>query len=86
MKSEKLEILEQYREMIKNAWTFQRLTKKEQDRIMYILSDNHVQTIEALKGTRQHCWNILQAIYSSYLLALDYKPIGWRESEDENNE
>ena len=79
MTEEKLKILAEFRTMIGQSWTFNKLTEAEKRRIMEVLSENHTQTREALKGTKQHCWNILQAIYSSYLLALDYKPIGWRE-------
>ena len=79
MKEEKLLILAEFRTMISQSWTFNRLTEAEKRRIMEVLSENHTQTREALKGTKKHCWEILQAIYSSYLLALDYKPIGWRE-------
>lgn len=79
MSSEKLNILEEFRNMIANSWTFKRLTKKEQERIFYILSENHIQTREALKGNKKACWNILQAIYSSFLIALDYNPTNWRE-------
>ncbi len=82
MTQEKILILAEFRTMVSNSWTFSRLTEKEKNDVMYLLSDNHPQTREALKGTKTHCWSILQAIYSSYLMALDYKPIGWRESED----
>ena len=46
-----------------------------------LFTPDNVQLIEALKGRRGHCWDILQSIYSSYLIALDYTPIGWREKE-----
>lgn len=81
MEKEKVVILAQYRSMIIESWTFQRLTEEEKERLMIFLSPENPQIREALKGRRGHCWDILQAVYSSFLQALGYKPIGWREPE-----
>lgn len=79
---EKAMLLAEFRTMIGNSWTFERLTEKEKERIMNVLSVRNYQTMTALKGTKQQRWDILNAIYSSFLIALDYKPIGWREKEE----
>lgn len=84
MEQEKIIILAQYRSMIIESWTFQKLTEEEKDRLLNkVLTPDNVQLREALKGRRGHCWDILQNIYHSYLIALDYKPINWREKEEE---
>lgn len=79
---EKAALLAEFRTMIGNSWTFERLTEKEKERIMIVLSEKDFRTMRALKGTKQQRWNILNAIYSSFLIALDYKPIGWREDAE----
>lgn len=84
MEKDKIIILAQYRSMIVESWTFNRLTTEEKDRLLNkILTPDSAQLREALKGRRGHCWDILQSIYNSYLIALDYTPIGWRETEEE---
>lgn len=83
MEQEKIIILAQYRSMIIESWTFQRLTEEEKDRLLNkVLTPDSAQLREALKGRRGHCWDILQTIYNSYLIALDYKPINWREEKE----
>lgn len=79
---EKAMLLAEFRTMISHSWTFERLTEKEKERIMIVLSEKDFRTMRALKGTKQQRWNILNAIYSSFLIVLDYKPIGWREKEE----
>ena len=79
---EKTMLFAKFRTMIGNSWTFERLTEEEKERVMTILSEKDSRTMTVLKGTKQQRWAILQAIYSSFLIALDYKPIGWREKEE----
>ena len=86
MSEEKEKTLIQFRDMIKNSWTYDRMTQEEKDNIMDVLSYNNIQTIEALKGTKKQCWAILQAIYSSFLAALNYNSMGWRETEEEKED
>lgn len=84
MDNEKIVILSQYRSMIIESWTFDRLTKEEKDRLLNkIFTPENPQLKEALKGRRGHCWDILQAIYNSYLTALNYTPLGWRENKED---
>ena len=86
MSQEKERTLVEFRRMIENSWTYDRMTQEEKNNIMEVLSYNNVETIEALKGTKKQCWAILQAIYSSFLAALNYKPTGWRETEEEKED
>lgn len=87
MTPEKLTILCECRNMIIESWTFERLTKEEQDRLLNkIFTTNNTQLEKALKGTRSHCWDILHSMYTSYLVALDYKPSGWREEKESEAE
>lgn len=82
MEKDKIIILAQYRSMIIESWAFKKLTKEEQERLMQLLTPENTQIREALKGRRGHCWDILQAVYHSYLMALGYNPF-WRETEEE---
>lgn len=79
-----MEIIEEYKNMIKNAWTFQRLTEDERTRFLNLLS--HPCTTNALKYSHNHKWDILNAMYHAYLEALEYQPIGWREEKEQNNQ
>lgn len=62
-------------EMTKKSWTYNRLTEKERANCLEALRESK------LKGTFRQRWDILQSVYHGFLIALDYKPIGWREPE-----
>lgn len=68
-------------EMIMKSWTFDKMTENERQRIIDLIYSKI--TEDCLKGTYKQRWAILQAIYNSFLMGLDYKPIGWRESLEE---
>lgn len=70
-------VLNDYYKMIINSWTWERLTEDEKTRFTNLLASARIK--EALKGTYRARWNILNALYESFLIALEYKPIGWRE-------
>lgn len=62
--------------MIRNSWTYARMTEEERknwEKVLY-----STPTKEALKGAYFQRWHILQAIYSSFLQALNYTPT-WRD-------
>ena len=69
-----------YMEMVKNAWTWQRLTEKERNRFEHTVVDND----QRIKGNFDARWNILSLMYTSFLNALGYEPIGWRESNEDD--
>lgn len=73
-------VKENFMEMIKESWTYAKLTETEKKHIQETIYS--AITESALKGTYKQRYEILQAIYSSFLSALDYQPIGWRENED----
>ena len=67
--------------MIKDSWTYQRLTEDEQQRLFDTISWSEKRG--QIKGNYEQRWDILQAIYHSFINALGYKPIGWREPEED---
>ena len=72
--------LSRFWQMIRISWTFERLTEQEQERLHKVIFST--QTENAVKGTFEQRWAILHAIYTSFLMALDYQPIGWRENAE----
>ena len=79
MKYRKEEAKTNFIKMIKSSWSYDKLTEEEKNRLLDLI--NSKRTEYCLKGTYFQRWQILQAIYYSFLMALDYKPIGWREKE-----
>lgn len=77
--NKKEDALKHFIDVIKQSWTFEKLTKEEQEKILNVLNSNR--TFEALKGGYFQRLEILHAIYHSFLIALNYEPIGWREDE-----
>ena len=66
-----------YLELIKDSWTFDRLTSGEISQLYKSIQWAESQGI--IKGTYRQRWDILQAIYRAFLNALDYHPTQWRE-------
>lgn len=77
---EKENVLKDYKNMIINSWTYKKMTEEEQIQLFKMFDS--VQTREALKRSYHQRWEILQALYNSFLLALNYT-WNWRD-EDEN--
>ena len=69
--------LHNYIVMTKNSWTYARLTDAEKEKLMETFEWCKNQNL--LKGTLKQRWNELHLLYTAFLNALDYKPIGWRE-------
>ena len=63
--------------VIKKSWTWERLTKEERERFL------NMPVFSMIKGNDITRIEWLQSIYSSFLNALGYKPIGWRETEED---
>lgn len=72
-------VLNDYKKMIINSWTYQKMTTNERERLQEVFND--IQTREALKGSYKQRWEILQAIYTSYLMGLNYNGFNWREND-----
>ena len=78
MKTKELTVYD-FREMIKNSWTYEKLTDIEKENWEMLLIDTR--TLSCLKGNYNTRWNILQAIYHAYLIGLGYTDFKWREVE-----
>jgi len=72
--------LDNFYENIKKSWTYEKLTTAEINRLEKVLFS--VQIENCLKGTYNQRYETLNAIYHSFLMALDYTPINWREEEE----
>lgn len=77
---EKDYLKENFIKMIQDSWTYNKLTEKEKENIIKIFNSQQIE--DALKGTSKHRWQILGAIYHSFLVALDYNSTNWREKEE----
>lgn len=69
--------VQEFMEMICKSWTWKRLTDKERKAFEESVKWGVNQKIIA--GTWHHRWMICQAMYESFLAALEYVPFGWRE-------
>ena len=78
----KEDALNHYIDIVEESWTYKKLTDTEKEKIMGILTS--IQTQNALKGDYKQRINVLSAIYSAFLVSLDYKAIGWREEKVED--
>lgn len=65
---------------IKQSWTYEKLTIEERNRFEKVIFSVQIQN--CLKGTYGQRYEILNSIYHSFLMALDYTPIGWREESE----
>jgi hypothetical protein len=62
-----------FQNVIKKSWTWQKLTEEEQKRFI------DMNVFDRIKGNDKTRVEWLNTIYQSFLSALGYKPIGWRE-------
>lgn len=79
MEKEKENAKNDFINMIQNSWIYNKLTENEKENLKDIF-DNII-TDNVLKGTYKQRYEIMQAIYYSFLKALNYNPINWREEE-----
>lgn len=63
-----------FQNVIKKSWTWRRLTEEEKQRF------EDMDVFERIKGNDETKIEWLGTIYLSYIDALGYKPIGWRET------
>ena len=82
MKNEKIKenVIIDFKKMVFNSWTFDRMTPEERQKLFETF--DNIQTEKALKGTYTQRWQILQAIFTSFLNGLGYNGFNWREKED----
>ena len=65
-----------FQNVIKKSWTWQRLTEEEQKRFI------DMNVFDRIKGNDKTRVEWLNTIYQSFLSALGYKPLGWREETE----
>lgn len=66
-----------FQNVIKKSWTWEKLTEEEQKRFI------DMDVFDKIKGNDKTRVEWLNTIYKSFLSALGYEPIGWRETEEE---
>ena len=67
-------VMENYfQNVIKKSWSWEKLTAEERQRFI------DMDVFDRIKGNDQIRIEWLNTIYQSFLSALDYTPIGWRE-------
>lgn len=66
-----------FKRVIKKSWTWNRLTEEEREKFI------NMNVFDQIKGRSETRVEWLNTIYTSFLTALGYKPIGWRETEEE---
>lgn len=79
-KFKKENVKKEFLEMIKNSWTFNKMTAEEKTKLFETMEN--VTTAEAVKGNYRTRWTILQSIYSSFLIGLGYNGFNWRSGEE----
>lgn len=78
---EKENVIYKFIEMIKNSWTYEKMTPNEKQACILTLTSNR--SIDALKGTYKQRWAILNALYGAYLDGLGYDGGLWRETSED---
>ena len=67
-----------FNEMIRRAWPVERFTEQERENLNKMLC--WMEQGNRLSGNYNQRWEQLQSVYQSFLFALDYKAVGWREA------
>ena len=65
-----------FQNVIKKSWTWEKLTEEEQKRFI------DMNVFDRIKGNDATRVEWLNTIYQSFITALGYKPIGWREEAE----
>ena len=68
-----------FQNVIKNSWTWEKLTEGERERFI------NMNVLDRIKGNDKTRIEWLNTIYTAFLNALGYKPIGWKETEEAEN-
>ena len=72
-----------YLEMIRNSWTYDRMTQEEKEKIKELLTSGRIK--EDIKGTYQQRWQALNALYYAFLIGIGYNNFDWRGGNDAYN-
>lgn len=65
-----------FQNVIKKSWTWDRLTEEEKQRFI------DMDVFDKIKGNNATRIEWLNTIYHSFICALGYQPINWRDTED----
>ena len=75
----RIETREQFMKMIRNSWTWARLTEEEAKRCEKVISKFPLIAFRE----KRHIWDALHEVYGAFLEGTGYKAIGWREPATE---
>jgi glycine cleavage system protein P-like pyridoxal-binding family len=67
-------------DIIKISWTYEKLTDYEKQLFHKIINENIIN--EALKGNYKARYKTMQAIYHTFILSLGYNGFNWRENKE----
>ena len=70
---------QKYLEMIKQSWTWAKLTEQEKEKFSELLE--HPCSSVVIRGNYDQRWEACEALYHTYLEGLGYKPLDWRDSQ-----
>ena len=82
MERNKENALSEYLEMVSNSWTWQRMTKAEQDKFLTAIYDSR--TYNVIQGSYKQRWDVLNALYGIYLDGIGYDGFNWRDKPKED--
>ena len=71
---------QEWLDMISKSWTWLRLTVEERAKFVALFA--HPQSNAVIKGNYEQRWEACEALYYTFLVALGYDPLNWREGED----
>ena len=78
---DKEKVIQNFNNMIKRSWTYNRLTEKEKEKWNETI--NHTRSLEIIKGTAKQRWNILNGLYFAFLNGCGYNSYNCREPDPE---
>ena len=81
MEKQKENAIPDFIKMIRQSWTFARMTDEEAQKCLDLFREYPAR--EALVGSYDHRWNVCHAIYDAYLIGIGYTTFNWREPEGE---
>ena len=70
---------QEWLDMIKKSWTWAKLSAEEQEQFLGLLE--HACSRVVIKGDYEQRWDACEALYFTFINALGYDPLHWRESQ-----
>lgn len=81
MKKDKMQAATDFKKMIFNSWTYDKMTRDERERLALALDSVQAHEIKGDYNARRAA---LDLAYNSFLLGLGYNGFNWREKHPEN--